>query len=312
MLKKLGRSVVACLGYLFYILVMLGLCLWLLFPRDSLHRLLIRSLDAAFAPVQWRVGTLAFDFPLAVRLDRIEGYGLDDDKKPLVHIDSLRVTPDIPEMAKTRQLRATYEMTLAKGTVAGALSMRDRRSGLRFDGAMQEIQLPELAALTRPLQREVQGVAAGSFTGGVTLKPLVLSELQAKVRVENGRLELLQPVLGHAALPFARAAATIALRGDRVQVADGAVDSKLFAGEFAGEVRLNQDFAVSTIAVKGRLQPRPELFREVAGNAAALQVVRLRLKDRPLPFRLSGELRSPAIHFEEYAVLLETLEKRSK
>lgn len=312
MLMKLVRWIVASLGYLLYTLVVLGVCLWLLFPRDSLHRLLIRSLDATFVSVQWRVGTMAFAFPPAVRLDRIEGYDRDDEKKPLVRIDSLVVTPDLPEMVKTRQLKAAYRMTLAKGTVAGALSLRDRKSGLRFDGAMQEIQLPELAALTRSLQREVQGVAAGSFTAGLTLQPLALAEMQAKVRVENGRLQLLKPVLGHAALPFAQAAATISLRGDRVQVAEGAVDSNLFAGEFAGEVRLNKDIAASTIAVKGSLQPRPELFKEVAGNAAALQVVKLRLKDRPLPFRLSGALRSPAIHFEEYAVLLETLEKRSK
>lgn len=312
MLRKFGRWIVASLGYLFYTLVVLGACLWLLFPRDSLHRLLIRSLDTAFAPVQWRVGTLAFTLPMAVRLERVEGYGQGDENKPLVRIDSLVVTPDLREMVKTRQLKAAYQMTLAKGTVAGALAMRDRKSGLHFDGAMQEIQLTELSALTRPLQREVHGVAAGSFTGVLGLHPVAISELEAKVRVENGSLQLLKPVLGHVVLPFAQATANIALRGDRVQVASGVVNSPLFAGEFAGEVRLHQDIAASTIAVKGSLQPRPELFKEVTGNPAVLQVVRQRLQDRALPFRLSGDLRSPAIHFEEFAVLLETLEKRSR
>ena len=312
MLTKLGRWIASGLGYLLFTLAALGLCLWLLFPKDGVHRLLVRSLNAALPEAQWRMGSVAFAFPLAVRLDRIEGYARGDDKKPLLLIDQLTVAPDMGEALRAQRLKAAYSLALAKGTVVGTLSMQDRKSGLRVDGTLQGVHLPELGALTRPLQREVQGVLAGSFDGVIQSSPMTVQELNAKVWVENGRLELKQPVLGNTALPFAQVSAVLALKGQQLQLTEGMVDSKLFAGAFTGEVRLRKDFPASTLAVKGNLQPRPELFKGVAGKAAALQAVRMQFKDRPLPFRLSGDLRAPAIHFEEFAVLLKTLEKESK
>ena len=312
MLTKLGRWIVSGLGYLLFTLVALGLCLWRLFPKDGVHRLLVRSLNAALPEVQWRVGSAAFAFPLAVRLDRIEGYARGDNAKPLLLIDHLTVAPDMGEAVRAQRLKAAYSLALAKGTVVGTLSMQDRKSGMRVDGTLQGVHLPELAALIRPLQREVQGVLAGSFDGVIQSSPVPVQELNAKVRVENGRLELKQPVLGNTVLPFAQVSATLALKGQQLQLTEGMVDSKLFAGAFTGEVRLRKDFPASTLAVKGSLQPRPELFKGVAVKAASLQAVRMQFKDRPLPFRLSGELRAPAIHFEEFAVLLKTLEKESK
>lgn len=313
MLAKLGRWIASGLGYLLFTLVALGLCLWLLFPKDGMHRLLVRSFNAALPEAQWRVGSVAFAFPLAVRLDRIEGYARGDDKKPLIHIDHLTVAPDMGEAVRAQRLKAAYSLALAKGTVVGTLSMQDRKSGmLQVDGTLQGVHLPELGALTRPLQREVQGVLAGSFDGVIQSSTMTVQELNAKVRVENGRLELKQPVLGNTALPFAQVSAVLALKGQQLQLTEGMVDSKLFAGAFTGEVRLRKDFPASALAVKGNLQPRPELFKGVAGKAAALQAVRMQFKDRPLPFRLSGDLRAPAIHFEEFAVLLKTLEKESK
>ena len=313
MLTKLGRWIASGLGYLLFTLAALGLCLWLLFPKDGVHRLLVRSLNAALPEAQWRVGSVAFAFPLAVRLERIEGYARDDDAKPLLLIDQLTVAPDMGEAVRAQRLKAAYSLALAKGTVVGTLSMQDRKSGLRVDGTLQGVQLPDLAALTRPLQRDVQGVLAGSFDGVLRFTPSVsVKELNAKVRVENGRLALKQPVLGNTVLPFAQVSATLALKGQQLQLTEGMVDSKLFAGAFTGEVRLRKDFPASALAVKGNLQPRPELFKGVAGKAAALQAVRMQFKDRPLPFRLSGDLRAPAIHFEEFAVLLKTLEKESK
>lgn len=312
MLTKLGRWIASGLGYLLFTLAALGLCLWLLFPKDGVHRLLVRSLNAALPEAQWRVGSVAFAFPLAVRLERIEGYARDDDAKPLLLIDQLTVAPDMGEAVRAQRLKAAYSLALAKGTVVGTLSMQDRKSGLRVDGTLQGVQLPDLAALTRPLQRDVQGVLAGSFDGVIQSSTMTVQELNAKVRVENGRLELKQPVLGNTALPFAQVSAVLALKGQQLQLTEGMVDSKLFAGAFTGEVRLRKDFPASALAVKGNLQPRPELFKGVAGKAAALQAVRMQFKDRPLPFRLSGDLRAPAIHFEEFAVLLKTLEKESK
>lgn len=312
MLKRIGKGIVVGLGYVLYTLTMTGVCLWLMFPRDALHRLLVRSFDATLAPLQWRVGALAFALPVAVSLEAIEGYSRADKQQPLVRVDSLMVTLDLAMLLREGKIKTDVRMKLAKGTIDGALSLQRRTMDLGFTGTMQGVRVEELAVIMRSMQRDVQGAASGSLSGTLRLKPLALSETLAKFRLEDGRLELKQPVLGHTVLPFTLASATLALKGDRLAVTEGNIDSSLGVGEFTGEIGLQKAWTLSPLAVKGRVQPRPELFKSFADTPPALQAVRQRLKDRPLPFRLSGELGAPAIHFEEFAVLFEALNAESR
>ena len=310
--KQVGRWIIASLGYLLYTLVVLAVCLWLMFPHASLHRLLVRALDAAFAPVQWQVGSLDFALPPSVRLEEIEGRDRKNGQPSLTRIDSLTIMPDLKVLLRERRLKAGFRLQVAKGTVAGELTMAKPTSDLLIRGSLQDIRLPELGGMARSLQRDLQGVADGSFDGTVRLKPFALREIQAKMRVRDGSLELKQPVLGHTVLPFAQVSAALALREGRLQVTDGRVESSLGVGTFTGEVGLKRAWAASLLNVTGSVQPRAELFKSFAANPLVLQAIRQRLRDRPLPFRLSGELAAPAIPFEEFAVLLQSLNAEKK
>jgi hypothetical protein len=47
-------------------------------------------------------------------------------------------------------------------------------------------------------------------------------------------------------------------------------------------------------------------------NASLLKVIRTQLKDKTVPFRVSGDLYNPGIHFEEFSLLFQSLEKELK
>jgi hypothetical protein len=97
-------------------------------------------------------------------------------------------------------------------------------------------------------------------------------------------------------------------RGEALQLEQGTVESELLSGQFNGEIKLEQDPTTSRLDIRGTLQPRANFFNNV-NNAAALQNFRAQLKNNPLPFRVSGDLYNPGIHFGEFSLLFQSLEK---
>jgi hypothetical protein len=186
--------------------------------------------------------------------------------------------------------------------------MIDGQKELHVEGAAQNFRLTDFPLLGRQLGRTLQGSVSGTFSG--TIGP-AKGEMEARVQVENGRLGLKRPILGHTELPFSQGTFTLHGRGEKLELEQGRVESELFEGQFSGTITMHREPALSQLDVKGTMQPKTKFFKGL-DNTVALQAFRVELKDNSLPFRISGDLSNPGIHFEEYSMLVQTLEKELK
>lgn len=284
------------------------LLLWLLFPKETCHRLLIQYINDAYPLLNWQVQSMTLQIPEGVTLKGIEGYEPGDTKKPLVCVDSLTLRPDIAGMLQTKHLQAAYRMVLAKGFITGVVQMDGWGKGLHFDGSVQGLRLAECDILARQLEREVQGTVSATFAGRLSSLPEGILEMEAKLSVAQGRLGLKRAILNHAVLPFSIAEVILRSRGETVQLEQGIVDSELFTGQFSGEIKALLDPVASQLDIRGTMQPRPAFFKGV-DNASLLKVIRTQLKERTVPFRVSGDVYNPGIHFEEFSLLFQSLNK---
>jgi len=308
MLKKVGKWLGSCMGYLLYTLALLLLLLWVFFPQEPLRRLLVQYLNNASPGLSWQVQAITLQVPEGIIVAGIKGYGAQDKNQPLVQVDSLCLWPHIPGMLHTRRPRAGYRLLMAQGVVAGTLQRNGGKTGLHVDGSMQGLQLAECPLLPLLLQRNPQGVVSADFAGIIEFSLGKISDLEAKLRVDNGLLDLKRPILNHGSLPFSQISFTLRSSGATIQLEQGLVDSELFSGQFAGAIQLSRDPGASRIDIKGTLQPRPP-FYEGMNNTPVLESIRSQLENRSLPFLLSGDLNNPGIHFEEFSLLFLSLEK---
>lgn len=302
-LRLFGR-----LGYLLYALILAATLLWLLFPAEAVHRRLVRAVNEASAPRQWEIGAMELRFPGEVRLRDIEAFAGAGEKTPLIHFSTIVLRPRLRDSLGQRQLVADFQAELARGEVAGVLRVaRDGRQ-VRIDARAQGLRLRELRLLEEMLDRSLEGIAGAIIAASIDLPGRRFEELRADVRIDQGRVWLKRAILHHSSLPFSLVGATLVLDGDNLTISEGKVDSPLFSGEFAGELRSRGVPTEGRLDVHGRLLPRPPLFKGV-DNPALLRMLRARLEDNTLPFRISGSLVEPGIHFEEYSALFESLEK---
>ncbi|MBV5316819.1 MAG: type II secretion system protein GspN [Desulfobulbaceae bacterium] len=308
MLNKVCRWLGGWIGYLLFALALLLLFLWLLFPKEALPRLLVQYLNGAYPQLNWQIQSMTLRMPEGLRLGGIEGCEAQDKKKPWVRVDLLELRPDIPGMWQAKRLRVGYRLLLAQGVIAGTLQLDGWKTGVRFDGTVQGVQLTELPMLARLLERKLQGTVAATFKGMLPPTTGKNGGMEATLKIDNGLLALKRPILTHRSLLFSQATVMLRSHGESLQLEQGVVESELFSGQFAGDVTLHREPAASRINVAGTLQPRPDFFKGVS-SGAVLQLIRTQLKGNTLPFRLTGALYDPGIGFEEYSMLFQTLEK---
>lgn len=312
MAGRLGQRLGALLAYLGFALGLVLLFLWLLLPRQALPDLLAAVLNRTWPHLRWQVRSLSLRLPEGLRLAGVEGYGAGLDNVPQVRVDSLTLRPDLAGLMRTGRLQAHYRLVVAKGSVTGTLELAGWIRGLRFDGTLTGVELAELPLLARSLGREVDGILAATFRGVLALAAAGEGALEGDLTLVNGRLALRRPVLAHHSLPFSRTTVRLKADGTSLQLDRGQVDSELGSGQFAGEVAWPpgqaRTPALARIRIQGQLQPRPLFFKGVS-NGAVLQLLRAQLEDNTLPFRISGSLDAPGLVFEEYAVLIQTLQK---
>ncbi|WP_309410788.1 type II secretion system protein GspN [Desulfobulbus sp.] len=295
-------------GYAFYGTGLLVLGLWLLFPAETVRRTLEERLAHVWPDLHWRVEGVALKLPFKLAVRAISGYGGQETEAPLIRVERLIVQPDLPASVSSRAMQADYRLEIGKGSVAGVARWQGERDGGRIEGTVREIGLAAVPLVNRWLGRTLQGTVSGTFT--VELRPASSPEptLEAQIELANGRVGLLRPILGHRELPFAKATALVRGQGWIYELTRGEIASPLFDGRFAGKVALRPDPGQGQIEVQGVVDPKDRFFKGL-DNTVNLQAFRLQLKDKPLPFSITGDLTGPGIHYGEYAMLVQTLEQ---
>jgi type II secretion system protein N len=307
MLKKMCIWLGGRIGYLLYTLIVLVVFLWLLFPEASLHRLIVRALNNISPDVTWQMDSAVLRMPGHLVLETIAGYDADEAQQPLVRIDALWLKPDMGASLRTGTMQADYHLRLAGGTVTGTLILEDE-GVVHLAGTVGNVQLGEIKALVRSLQRAIEGALSGSFTGRVRTQGLNIEEMRGTLRLETGRMALNRPILKHQWLPFDRIEMALVTLEDTIRIEDGKVEAEFFSGQFSGETKVRRPLEESQLDIQGSLQPRPGFFSKV-DNAVLLEAIRNRLRDKELPFLLSGEAGDPSIYFHEFSMLFEALEQ---
>ncbi len=307
MLKKACKGLISWAGYMLYALVLLLLALWLLFPRETLRRQLVQYLDNAYPELNWQVQSLALQIPEGMVLQGIKGCGKQAET-PLVQLDTLVLRPCITKMLHTRRLEVEYRILVGKGIIGGNLQKNSGTMGWHFGGTIRGGQLAEYSMLSRLLQRNIEGIVTADFGGTVQPSPGGTFDLEANLRIENGRLGLKQPIFEQTSLPFSQITIGLHTHGATLHIEQGVIESELLSGQCTGEIYVEQTPAASRLDIRGTLQPQPFFFKSVT-NARILESVRAQLAKGPLPFQVSGELHNPGIHFEEFSLLFQSLEE---
>lgn len=296
------------LGYLLYTLLMVGLALWLLFPRALVQRAVAGYANRLTPQLQWRVAAVKLRLPLVLVLEQVVASRPANPQQTVVRIDGLEIRPDLLKSLYQRALWMEYRLHMATAVAEG----QGGRQGEQWlvSGRLRGLDLAEVPALGDWLGRRVRGVATLTYEGCGRLHAAPRLQWKARCTVDHGQLFLQRPVLNHSEVPFVQADMLLHGEGWQIRIDQGSLDSPLGKGWFKGAVNLVGAEA-SQLDLRGGLEPEEPFFAGLA-NTVALQALRAELRDKPLSVRISGPLQHPGIHFGDVAMQMYALEKESR
>lgn len=295
-------------GYLLYAVVAGAVSLWLLFPAESVQRLLVRALAGLVPGIEWRVGSVGLHLPFILRVAAVEGYTDVASGTPALRVDQLDLWPDLSSSFREQRPWFHYHLRIASGLVDGRVGQRQDKQGYSLQGTARSLQLERLPLLAQRLGRNIRGTVSASFEGEHCPGTGASCQWKVQCKLEQGRLAFVRPVLHHSEFPFSQVGMLLRGAGAKISIAEGKIASPWGDGWFNGTLQLAANPIQSQVELRGGLHPQPAFFEGVE-NTVALQSVRVELQEKPLPFSLSGTLHHPGIHFESLAMQMYALEK---
>nr|WP_321465004.1 type II secretion system protein GspN [uncultured Desulfobulbus sp.] len=298
-------------GYLLYALFAVVLSLWLMFPVQSVQRLLQDALSGIVPGVEWRVGRVELRLPLILRVENVFAFLPANRETPALQVDRLDVGPNWDASIRNRDLWLNYDLRIGAGVIQGRLRRQPQPGQFTVHGAVQGLPLAAVPLLAGKLGRQLEGTLSASYEGKGCpgADHACLWNMQCKIA--SGKLALARPMLRHTELPFSLVSLLVHGKGAEMTIAEGKIDSPLGKGWFNGSVTLAADPLQSLLKLRGGLHPQPALFKHFE-NTVELQAVRRELEKKPLPFSISGSAVQPGVHFESMAMQISTLEKETR
>ncbi|MFH1154604.1 MAG: type II secretion system protein GspN [Pseudomonadota bacterium] len=250
--------------YSLYALVMFAVLSVMLFPAQLAGLHVSRFLSSLDPGVAVSVKAVEPDLPMSIRLidTRILG-----KEMPPVHLDTLRVTPDIWSMF-TRLKTMGFHGGSGTGTLEGSVSAALNLPASDFDATLK---------LTDFIFSDVTYASAGTVLGlsGVVDGNLSLGCHQDQglrgtgtYRVSRCFVKVLDPIfnpLGISELKFKTIDITLTMEGTKLIVQEINAQGTEMNLSAKGLILVKLPFGLSTVLLKGHVQPNPSYVKKLAG-----------------------------------------------
>jgi type II secretion system protein N len=278
-------------GYGLFGLLVLTCALYLRFPSAEVGDYLDRSLKGINADLSFSATLIKPWPPLQLKFTEPEVVS-DRADIPLVVVEDLIAGPKIISLLQGKQVY-TLRGAAYSGEFSGRLQRRTDTAGFgEGELSLAGIDLAKYNYLPELLGRQLGGILDGSISFKSSSGRLLDSGGQTQLRVSEGRITLLQPLLGLDAVVFDVITVDAALE-KRILSASMELAGPELQGSMTGTIRVMADIGQSRLAFKGVVEPQSQLYQQHPQAAAALNLLKNKMKNGRYSFAVSGTVQKP-------------------
>jgi type II secretion system protein N len=285
-------------GYIFYCIIITGGLLYYRFPSDALRdHLQIRAnnLDNSV--------TLSIDWikpwlPFGLKLGQTEISLKDKSSIKLFRADSLFVKPDVWSFFKGKS-KYCFDCLAYGGDVRGCVYLKKNSMEAPFDTEIElkNIQIGNYEHLKDLIGWQVDGILYGTIFYRGQHKNLMDGTGEANLKLLDGKVELLVPILGLESIEFHEIKSDMVLKKQVINLKRFELTGPLLKSTLSGTIRLKKEFMKSTLNLKGTIEPFASFFKSMGGVSNIVRFFKQRLKKGTLSFIIHGNIGDPKIRF---------------
>jgi type II secretion system protein N len=286
------------LGYLLFALILTVALLYYRFPSDALRGYLQATADRANPPLLLSVDHIEPRFPIGLKFADTEVAMKDMPDRVILRADSLLLKPRLWSLLRGKSEYCFHCMAY-KGDLIGCVYFKndDRKLFIDTEIELRNIRIGDHAYLSQLISRHVEGILGGTVSYRGQYNLLMDGSGEANLRLSQGKVELLQPLLNFESIEFNEMEIEMALKQQKINVTRLELKGQELQGTLSGTITLKEEFAKSSLDLRGTIEPFAAFFKSTPGTIDTVKLFKQRLKRGILSFVIHGTLGEPRIEF---------------
>ena len=285
------------LGYVLYAVIITALLLYLRFPSEVIKDYLETRNDRSNSPFALSVGQVSLSLPFGLKLQETQVSNRANHNKVIFRADRLSIRPIIGTLLGGK-LKLCFEGIAYDGILKGCAKFDEKRLQAPFSAtiALKGIRMGKYD-LRGLMGRHMEGRLDGNVAYDAKSNLLIEGSGEADLRLSDGRLQLLQPILSLDSIDFKQVSIKMALQGRKISLRQVALEGPQLRGTLSGIISLQKEIGKSRLDLRGTLEPFADFFKSLPGTRNMVKLFQRRLKRGTLSFIIRGTLTEPSIQF---------------
>jgi len=285
-------------GYAFYsILLTFGL-LFYRFPSDA-YRDYFQAITNSINPqLLLLIEKIHPSFPFGLNLLHPK-LSLKADPNIRVFVaENLLIRPGLRSFLKEESIYY-FDCLAYDGDLKGNIRFEKTGTKTPFSTSIElkDICIDDFARLSDLIEGNIRGILGGSITYGGNYNLLIDGIGEANLRISDGHVELLYPILSFKSIDFDEMLIKMSLGNRTIDLASVELKGRVIHGALSGTVSLKKEISQSRLNLKGTIM---FLASPDKRNKDASETLGLFLKNRKrnkLSFMIHGTLTEPKLKF---------------
>ena len=296
-MKQFIRKNQKWLGYVLYAVIIVAGLLYLRFPSGLIKDYLETRGERSHFPFSVSIGQVSPSLPFGLKLHETRVSQRANPNKIVFRADRVSIQPTIGSLL-VGKLNLCFEGLAYDGVLKGCAHFTEESLQAPFatsivikDIRMGKYDLPSL------IGRHVKGSLDGTITYNGKNNLFIEGSGEADLRLSDGSVELLQPILTLESIDFSQVSIKMALQNRKINLTQVALEGPNMRGTLSGIISLQKEIGKSRLDLRGTIEPFSDFFKSLPGTRDTVKLFQRRLKRGTLSFIIRGTLTEPSIQF---------------
>ncbi|MEE9612326.1 MAG: type II secretion system protein GspN, partial [Desulfatiglandales bacterium] len=212
--------------------------------------------------------------------------------------DSLVIRPNLWSFLQGKP-KVCFDGVTYGGALNGCfrLTQNSLKAPIAGSVELKDISVGEYDNIPGMIGRHIKGRLGGTITYSGQYNSLMGGTGEADLRLSEGLIELLQPILMLESIDFNELLIKLILKNQKINLTHVELKGPNMRGTLSGVVSLKKEFLKSSLNLRGTIEPFADFFKSLLGTRDTVKFFKQRLKRGRLSFIIHGTLTEPRIKF---------------
>jgi type II secretion system protein N len=286
------------LKYVIFALVLTLVLLYYRFPSDAARDYFRAKGLRANPSLALSVDRIVPAIPIGLKFVKTKVAIEDMPDRVILRADRLLIRPKLFSLLLGKS-KFSFKCLAYQGDVRGSVGFKEDQKIAFVDTEMafRNIRVGDYPLLANLLGRPLKGTLDGTISYSGQYNPMLDGSGEAKLRLSEGSLKLLQPFLTLQSIDFDEMDMEVVLKQQEINVTRLELKGKQLQGALSGTITMKEQLEQSSLDLKGTIEPFAALFKSDAGTQDTVAFFKERLDKGPLSFVIRGTMKDPLIEF---------------